>query len=62
MFLVKFKSSKQISYDQWETFWEEKLFSEGTTLKEIKEWRISKYPYDKESFKVDDLYLSEPEV
>jgi len=41
-FAIYFKNSTQISPDDWSVFNEMKLFDENTTLKEVREWAVSK--------------------
>jgi hypothetical protein len=41
-YVIYFKNSKQISPDDWTVFNEMKQFEETTTLKEIREWAVSR--------------------
>lgn len=40
MFLVKYKSTKQITPNDFEIFTQEHLFSSETTLAQIKQWKL----------------------
>lgn len=39
MYLVTYKSSRQITHDQWEAFSVNKLFTPDTTLAQLKQWK-----------------------
>lgn len=56
-FLVKYKTSHQISIDDWAVCFNEALFEENTTLKEIREWYKTKQGSDVK--KLDEVILSE---
>jgi len=53
MFLIKYKTSVQVTEDHWEMVTKEKLFPETATIKEIKDWVGA--------IKLFEVNLSEPE-
>ena len=62
-FLLKFQRTKQVGPDDWDYVWTEKLFSEETTLKEIKFWMKEKLSIkDHIDFRIEKLELTEPEL
>ena len=62
-FLAKFQRTKQVGPEDWDYVWTEKMFSEKTTLKEIKSWAKEKLnERDHIDFRIEKLEITEPEL
>lgn len=60
-FLAKFKITRQVGPEDWVYIYTEKLFSEETSLKELKLWMKEELSIkDHIDFRIESLELSEP--
>lgn len=62
-YLIKFQDTVQIGPDDWKVLYQEGLFEETATLKEIHEWIMGvKRVSDKNKLRLQDVELSQPMI